>query len=391
VGIVRFLRAHLDSVLALLLTAAYVGQVYLAEVEFLGGSFVDGLELDETTAIVASVAFLLSLAVRRRLPLLPLGLAFAALVLTGQGSLDAIASLLLGVMLMAYSVGAWAGGRSGQVGALGVGALAGLSVVRAAGGTLEPRDLAAPVALLVGAWLTGLVVRSFRAARGDPRVLGPVDWESGTDDPDAAGRDDAVRELRDIIERAMSAVVLQARNAGDHLDDDPADARRSLSIIEAAGTEALEETQRLTAELLSPAGARSLEPAPGLANLDLLAERVSAAGLPVDMRVQGRPLPLTPDLDGVAYRVVQEALMTTLEHAQGATASVVVRYERDELQIEVVDDGVGISDDDADAQVAGLLAVREEVASLGGTLDAGPADDGGYWVLARLPYEPAWD
>ena len=391
-GIVRLLRAHIDTVVAILLTAAYLVEVILAEGVVVGAPYVEGLEVDEAFSLAAGAAFTLSLAARTQLPLLPLGMAYVALVLLGEGTLDTLLTLALALALTAYSVGAWAGGRSGQVGALGVGALAGLAVIRAAGGSPEARDLAAPVFVIVGAWLVGLAVRSLRADRGDPRVVGDVAWEDGVAAPEAALRDETVRELRDIIERAMSAVILQARNAGAALDDDdPAGARRSLAIIDAAGTEALEEAQRLTGELLSPAGAASLEPQPGLSDLDYLAEQVTSAGLPVDMRLEGRPVPLTPDLDTVAYRVVQEALMTTLEHAEGATASVIVRYEHDELQLEIEDDGVGLSDDDAEAQTAGLVAVRDEVAGLGGTLDAGPGEDRGYWVLARLPYEPAWE
>lgn len=377
--------------MAVVLTAGYLAEVTAAETSVVGDPFVDGLALDETLGVAAGAVFLLALAARTQLPLLPLGLAFPALVLLGEGALDGLVTLALGLVLAAYSTGAWAGGRSGQVGALGVGLLAGLAVVRVAGTRPEARDLAAPLFILVGAWLLGLAVRSLRADRDDERVVGALDWETEAAIPDSAGRDDAVRELREVIERAMSAVILGARHAAAALDEDPVEARRSLAVIEAAGSEALEEAQRLTGELLTPDGTPPPEPTPGLADLDYLAEEVSAAGLPVDMRVEGRPLPLTPDLDAVAYHVVQEALMTTLEHANGATASVVVRYERDELQLEIIDDGVGLSDDDIEEQTAGLIAVRDEVARLGGTVDAGPGEERGYWVLARLPYEPAWE
>lgn len=388
--IVRFLWAHVDTAVAILLTAAYVIEVYRAEAGVVGDSFIATLGVDETLAVAVGAAFLLSLATRTRFPLLPLGLAFTALVLLGRGPIDGITTLLVGVVLTAYSVGAWAGGRVGQVGALGVGALAGLAVLRVSEGLAEPRDVAAPIVLIVGAWLLGLAMRSIRVDRGDERIVGELDWESEVAAPDSAGRDDTVRELRDVLERAMSAVILQARNARRSNQDDPAETMRALGIIEAAGTEALEETQRLTGMLLSPDGTPLPEPQPGLGDLDYLAEQVTAAGLPVDMRVQGRPLPLTPDLDAVAYRVVHEALMTTLEHAVGASSSVIVRYESDELQIEVVDDGLGLEDDDPQEETAGLVAVRNEVAAMGGTLDAGPGDERGYWVLARLPYEPDW-
>lgn len=387
----RFLRAHVDAVVAILLTAAYLVEIYLAEAGFVGDAFISGLGVDEASALVVGALFLLSLSARTAFPLLPLGMAFLALVAFGRGSLDDMSAILVGVVLTAYSVGAWAGGRVGQVGALGVGALAGLAALRVTSGTVEPRDVAAPILLLVGAWLLGLAVRSFRVARGDERIVGELDWETAITSPDAADRDEAVRDLRDTVERAMSAVILQARNARRSLEADVPATIRSLGIIEAAGTEALEETQRLTGLLLSPDGTALSGPRPGLGDLDFLAEQVTAAGLPVAMRVEGRPLPLTPDLDAVAYQVVHQALMTTLEHAEGASSSVVVRYQPDELRIEVVDDGLGLEDDDPQQETAGLMAARNEVAALGGSLDAGPGEERGYWVLARLPYEPDWD
>jgi signal transduction histidine kinase len=221
-------------------------------------------------------------------------------------------------------------------------------------------------------------------------VAGGLDWTAVSGVPDAAGRDDTVRQIRDVVERSMSAVILQARAARASLTREPDRSLRALAVIEAAGTEALEETQRLAGLLLSPDGTPLPEPEPGLADIDYLAAQVSEAGLPVDTRVEGRPVPLTPDLDAVAYRVVHEALMSTLHHSVEAHASVVIRFDRDELQVEVSDDGLSLADDDEVQETAGLIAVRDAVATLGGTLDAGPGDERGYWVSARLPYEPDW-
>ncbi|HKZ92846.1 MAG TPA: histidine kinase, partial [Candidatus Limnocylindrales bacterium] len=244
-AVLRFLRAHIDTVTALLLAVAYLAEDYLAAGSPAGQSFVATLEVDETVAIATAVAFLLSLAVRTRWPLVPLALAFAALTLAGRTQLEASYVLLAGLILAIYSVGAWAGGRASQLGALGVGGLAGLTVLREGGETLVPRDVALPVLLIVGAWLVGLAARSVRAGRGDERVVGDVDWGSASSVPDSAGRDEIVRQIRDVVERSMSAVILQARTARASLDREPARTQRALAIIEAAGTEALEETQRL--------------------------------------------------------------------------------------------------------------------------------------------------
>lgn len=383
------MRAHVDTLLALLLAGAFLAEVYLADGAAIGEPLLADVHIDEAVALAMVVTFLLSLAMRCRLPLVPLVLGLLALVGVGRAGDEAFYSLLAGLLLTTYSVGAWAGGRSGQVGALGVGAMLGLVTLRSFEGMLEAELHVAPALALLGAWSLGLALRSIRAARGDERVVGELDWEAGVATPDSAGRDDTVRELRDVIERAMSAVVLHSRDARRSLDDDPRAAHRALAVVEAAGTQALEETQRLTGLLLSPDGAPLPEPQPGLADLDYLVEQVTAAGLPVAMRIEGRPLPLTPDLDAVAYRVVHEALMATLNGTTSARSDVVVRYEPDELQVEVVDDGIS-ADDDAAAETAGLVEVRDAVVRLGGTLDAGPGDERGYWVLARLPYEPDW-
>ncbi len=383
------MRAHIDTLVAVVLSAAFLAEVYRATESLAGPPLLTGVEPDQNAVAATWLAFLLSLAIRTRFPLVPLGLGIAGLALAGHAGAEPFYSLMVGLLLAAYSVGAWGGGRVGQIGALGVGVMASLIVVRSFEGTLDPDVHAVPALSLVAAWLLGLGIRSIRAGRGDERVAGDLDWEAGVAAPDSAGRDELVRELRDVIERAMSAVVLHSREARRTLDDDPRSAHRALAVVEAAGTEALEEAQRITGLLLSPDGTPLPEPQPGLADVDFLAEQVTAAGVPVAIRVEGRPLPLTPDLDAVAYRVVHEALMATLNGTTEAQSNVVIRYEPDELQIEVVDDGVSAAADVV-AETAGLAAARDEVMRLGGTLDAGPGEKRGYWVLARLPYEPDW-
>ncbi len=388
-SLLRFLRAHVDTLVAIVLAAAFLVEVYRATASVAGTPLLAGVEPEETAVVATWLAFLLSLAMRTRFPLVPMTLGIAGLAVAGHAGAEPLYSLMAGLVLAAYSVGAWGGGRVGQVGALGVGVTASLVVARSFEGTLDPDVHAVPAFSLLGAWLLGLAVRSIRAGRGDERVAGELDWEGGVAAPDSAGRDELVRELRDVIERAMSAVVLHSREACRTLDDDPRAAHRALAVVEAAGTEALEEAQRITGLLLSPDGTPLPEPQPGLSDVDFLAEQVTAAGVPVAIRVEGRPLPLTPDLDAVAYRVVHEALIATLNGTTGAQSNVIIRYEPDELQVEVVDDGVS-ADADVAAETAGLVAARDEVVRLGGTLDAGPGEERGYWVVARLPYEPDW-
>jgi signal transduction histidine kinase len=142
-----------------------------------------------------------------------------------------------------------------------------------------------------------------------------------------------------------------------------------------------------------------LLPQPGLDQLDLLLDQVRRAGVPVELVVEGTPVPLPPGVELSAYRIVQEALTNTVKHAGPTRARVLVRYGDDELELRVVDgpldqpqDGPqdGRQADRAAGEVAvdgghGLLGMRERVSLFGGRLEAGWRPGGGFAVSARLP------
>jgi len=87
-------------------------------------------------------------------------------------------------------------------------------------------------------------------------------------------------------------------------------------------------------------------------------------------------------MDASAYRIVQEALTNALAHAGPATASVVIRYGADDLDLEIRDTGVGPRDIEAGH---GLTGMRQRVSFHDGRLDVGARPDGGFMVRARLP------
>ena len=92
-------------------------------------------------------------------------------------------------------------------------------------------------------------------------------------------------------------------------------------------------------------------------------------------------------MDLSAYRIVQEALTNTLRHARATQAEVTLRYGSDAVELEVRDDGHGVSVNESSASGRGVVGMRERAALLGGTLEAGPLPQGGYRVHARLPVE----
>ena len=82
-----------------------------------------------------------------------------------------------------------------------------------------------------------------------------------------------------------------------------------------------------------------LAPQPKLADLPTLAIQVRAAGLPVEIDIEGETKELPAGIELAAYRIIQEALTNAIKHADGATATVHVCYRVHALELEITDTG----------------------------------------------------
>jgi signal transduction histidine kinase len=194
------------------------------------------------------------------------------------------------------------------------------------------------------------------------------------------------RELHDVVAHAVSVMVLQVGAVRHRLPDSLAEDRDALKGVERAGRTALGEMRRLLAAMRRDGDDVEFRPQPGLDGLDSLLEEVGRAGLPVELHVDGEPVPLPRGVDLSAYRIVQEGLTNALKHARASTADVTVRYGHQELQIEVRDDGVGSATTDGLGH--GLVGVRERVKIYGGEMNAGASTEGGFVLSTRLPLGP---
>jgi signal transduction histidine kinase len=163
----------------------------------------------------------------------------------------------------------------------------------------------------------------------------------------------------------------------------------ALLAIQEAGTDAVRELRATLGVLRSEEDGDGS----GLSQLDSLVARAQAAGLPVTVRVTGAQRPLPPEADQAAYRIVQEALTNVSRHAGQATASVHLHYAPQTLSVQVDDNGSGTLCASAGTGNGarppgpglGLAGMRERVSALGGELQAGPQEDGGFRVRAELP------
>jgi signal transduction histidine kinase len=281
------------------------------------------------------------------------------------------------------------------------------------------------------AWLTVTIavtelvrVRVARAADARRARLAAEQQRAG------AERVRIARELHDSVAHSMSLITLQA-GVALHLGDDlPEQTRESLSSIRDSSRQALVELRTILGVLRAvdaPTGTSDRTPVSGLDRVPALVDRARAAGVDVELHLDGP----VDDVGGVvsrnAFRIVQESVTNVMKHAADHRATVVVRVGAEVVDIEVTDvptaastlggaaqpDEVNRGDghrarhpapviahavapgidhlvhDDRSGSEGGhgngLVGMRERAAAVDGTLAVGPTPDGGWSVRARLP------
>jgi signal transduction histidine kinase len=388
IGRLKRLNEHdrdvLDRVLAVLLFA-------LVAVDLAFGHHHGPLALE--LAIAAGIS--LALLWRRKHTLL-----MALVVMAGVAALLTVftnpthaTSPVFLVLVVAYSTGAHLELRRALIGfALTTGAIAAVCIIK------TPHDIVFPLIFFgIVPWAVGRVIRTQTALARE--LTEKAEHEQIARDEDearatAAERARVARELHDVLAHNLSVMVIQASAARRIADQDPAAAIEAAELISRTGREALSELRYVFGpvrkEQESSVGVHqgdALGASPGLANLEHLASRAHRAGVPVQLRVEGKPLELSPGADLAAYRVVQEALTNTLKHARGSQAIVTVRYGPCDVVVEVLDNGVGASRNGSPENCSGhgLVGMRERVALYGGQLETGTRNDGGFAVRARIP------
>jgi signal transduction histidine kinase len=191
-------------------------------------------------------------------------------------------------------------------------------------------------------------------------------------------------EVHDVAGHGLAAVAMQAGVALLVFDEQPNQVKESLEAIQSTSVQALSDLRMMLDAFHRRTGAEpggtGAVAGQGLGDLDALADRIRAAGLPVQLSLEDVAVP--EDVGQVAYRVVQEALTNTLGHAGPTTAAVRVHRDQGTLVVEVLDGGVGVQDV---RPGLGLTGMRNRVVAAGGELLAQPRAGGGFRVCARLP------
>ncbi|MGW0072646.1 sensor histidine kinase [Streptosporangium sandarakinum] len=346
------------------------------------------------TALVAPLAW------RRRAPMTVLGaIGLAAAV---QWALDVQLPADAALLTALYTVAARRPLRHTLPAALALQAGVLLAAARWAPPGRFPFTVAALSAMAAAALMAGLWMRARRAYVTSLER----DRERRARLAVAEERARMTRDMHDIVTHNLSVMVALADSAAYVRHSAPDRAAAAMEQIAATGRQALQDMRRSLGTGRGRAASgedrlqEMLRPAPGIAELGPLAERMRAAGLATCVRVAGDTEAVPAAAQLTIYRLVQEALTNTLRHAPGARADVRVEVSSRRAEVEVTDVrdpavpgspgplGAGTWASGPRSGLPGdgrgIAGMRERVAAYGGTLDAGPVADGGWRVLAVL-------
>jgi signal transduction histidine kinase len=261
------------------------------------------------------------------------------------------------------------------------------------------------------ALLAGIVVRTLRHQMGwlverAHRLEFERDQQSFL--AAAAERARIAREMHDVVSHNIQVMVTLADAAAVAQRTDPRRATEAITDVSSTGRQALRDMRRLLGLLregaettdggrvrAEPSDPFALAPQPGLTELDALAERVRSTGLEVKLQRSGQPFALCGAAELTVYRIVQEALTNALKHAESArSVCISLTFDDPDVRLHIVDDGRSLSPalprggatgGHSNAGVGhGVLGMTERAAAFEGTLLAGPADGGGWEVVATL-------
>ena len=375
----------IDLLVALVLTGAAIAVV-------IGRPEEPGFRSNDLLGALLVLGQTLPLAVRRRAPMQVLVVISIALVLHSALGYEVVQAGTVSSLISVYGAASLTDNRTGLVAAI-ITACAVGGFYATNRGDWNAVDIFATSATWGLGWLFGTFVRlrGEQAEAAGARVVSlELEQEARAREAVADERARMTRELHDIVGHALNLIVIQASGAQRVFDSKPDVPRETLASIESTGREALVEMERMLGVLSAYEATNASGPQPGLDQLQSLATHVSEAGIPVEVLIEGERHEVPASVDLSAYRIIQESLTNSLKHSGASLATVTVRYRSEDLEVEVVDNGSGVSKpvDSRYRGGRGHLGMQERVALFGGEISMGALIPGpGYRVWAKLPFK----
>ena len=201
-------------------------------------------------------------------------------------------------------------------------------------------------------------------------------------------------ELHDVAAHHLAGIVVQAAALERLIDRDPQTAREATQQLRRQAKETLSGLRSVVGLLRSDEEAE--ESSPGLRDLPELVASTQALGVDIELLDSGmsdrsgeppadEEPTLSPPADTAVFRVAQQSISNALQHAPGAPITVKVTRLEAALELSVLNGPARRLPTDPGGGGTGLTVMRERADAVGGALQAGPVEGGGWRVRLVLP------
>src|ERR1700682_646575 len=187
------------------------------------------------------------------------------------------------------------------------------------------------------------------------------------------------RDLHDLLGHSLSVIVLKSEVARGLMVRDPKQAAAALEDIERVARGALRDVRSAVA------GYRETNLAVELAGAREILESVG-----ISVRWEENAGELSAETESVLAWAVREGATNVLRHSQAREWMIKLERQNGSAVLEMLDDGRGVVVSGGGAELGnGLRGLRERVAAVGGEMQAQPLDGRGFRLAVRVPVTAA--
>lgn len=209
------------------------------------------------------------------------------------------------------------------------------------------------------------------------------------------------REIHDTLAQGLTGIITQLQ-AAEQSGQSAEGRRRHIDLATQLARDSLSEARR-SVQAMAPeplVAARLPEALAGVA------EKWSALhGVPAAVTVTGEPARMRPEVEVTLLRAAQEALANVARHAGAAKVGLTLSYMEDQVTLDIRDDGMGFvcggpatsvvpsgpsgAPTSTPAGGYGLLAMRQRIEGVAGTLEIESGPGAGTAISASVPVTAA--
>jgi two-component system sensor histidine kinase DesK len=179
------------------------------------------------------------------------------------------------------------------------------------------------------------------------------------------------RDLHDLLGHSLSVIAVKAELAERLLARDPPRAAEHVADLKTVARDALGEVRDAVSGYHQPTLASELEGA-----------RMALQAAGIEAQLESADVELPADAEAVLAWAVREGTTNIVRHSGARSCRIMVRPGLAAVSAEVVDDG---EPNEAAGTGNGLAGLRERARRVAGTVEAGPAPDGGFRLCVTVP------